>query len=142
VFRGLAQNHAFGSFVAAAAEVSINPQGRVKVLRIVAATDPGTAVNPAQIERQFPAPSCMAVGVALCEITSRTAWSNRRTSTLQRERIAEMPQVDTIVMPSADSSAGGRAHHRGAAPGPQCDRRRPRQAHPLGAVEEHRLRSV
>src|SRR5260370_9598001 len=52
VYRGMAQYNAYNSYVAAVAEVSINDQGRVKVRRIVAATDPGTAVNPAQIERQ------------------------------------------------------------------------------------------
>jgi len=81
-FRGLAQNHAFSSYVAAAAEVSINPQGRVKVLRIVAATDPGTAVNPAQIERQVAGSFVYGLSALLYgEITSRTALWSRRTST-------------------------------------------------------------
>src|SRR6202166_5448876 len=52
IFRGMAQNFAYASYVAAIAEVSITDQGRVKIHRIVAATDPGYAVNPAQIERQ------------------------------------------------------------------------------------------
>ncbi len=42
---------AIGSYVAAAAEVSV-ADGQLKIHRIVAATDPGHAVNPAQIERQ------------------------------------------------------------------------------------------
>jgi CO/xanthine dehydrogenase Mo-binding subunit len=42
---------AFASYVAACAEVSVDGNN-VKVHRIVAATDPGYAVNPAQIERQ------------------------------------------------------------------------------------------
>ena len=52
VYRGLAQFKAFGSYVAAAAEVSVSGN-KVKMHRIVAATDPGYAVNPAQIERQI-----------------------------------------------------------------------------------------
>src|SRR6185295_11754585 len=51
IYRGLAQMKAFNSFVAAAAEVSVDGN-KVRVHRIVAATDPGYAVNPAQIERQ------------------------------------------------------------------------------------------
>src|SRR5262245_32789925 len=51
VARGLAQMMAFGSYVAACAEVSVNGD-QVKVQRIVCATDPEYAVNPAQIERQ------------------------------------------------------------------------------------------
>ena len=42
----------FGSYVAACAEVSVDGN-KVKVHRIVGATDPGYAVNPAQIDRQI-----------------------------------------------------------------------------------------
>ena len=52
VYRGLAQMMAFGSYVAACAEVSVSGGDKVKIHRIVGATDPGYAVNPAQIERQ------------------------------------------------------------------------------------------
>ena len=51
VHRGLAQIMGFGSYVAAAAEVSVN-DGQLKIHRIVAATDTGHIVNPAQAERQ------------------------------------------------------------------------------------------
>jgi len=37
---------------AAAAEVAVSGRNKIKVHRIVGATDPGYAVNPAQIERQ------------------------------------------------------------------------------------------
>ena len=53
VFRGLAVTMGFGSYVAACAEVSVGPGGALKVHRIVAATDPGHAVNPQQIEAQI-----------------------------------------------------------------------------------------
>jgi isoquinoline 1-oxidoreductase subunit beta len=52
VYRGLAQHMGYGSYVAACAEISVGASGDVKIHRIVAATDPGHAVNPAQIERQ------------------------------------------------------------------------------------------
>ena len=52
VFRGLAQMKAFNAYVAAAAEVSVTGGNKIKVHRIVAATDPTYAVNPAQIDRQ------------------------------------------------------------------------------------------
>ena len=42
----------YGSYVAAAAEVSVK-DNNIKMHRIVAATNPGHAVNPAQIERQI-----------------------------------------------------------------------------------------
>src|SRR5450759_5478656 len=53
VHRGLAHFRAFGSYVAACAEISVSGGNKVKIHRIVAATDPGYAVNPAQIERQI-----------------------------------------------------------------------------------------
>jgi isoquinoline 1-oxidoreductase beta subunit len=52
VYPRLAQVMGFGSYVAACAEVSVDADGVLKVHRIVAATDPGHAVNPEQIERQ------------------------------------------------------------------------------------------
>ena len=52
VFRGICQNYGYGSYTAAVAEVSVSPKGELKVHRIVAATDPGYAVNPQQIEAQ------------------------------------------------------------------------------------------
>src|SRR5207237_8959047 len=52
VYRGLAHLKAFNSYVAGAAEISVTDGNKVKIHRIVGATDPRYAVNPAQIERQ------------------------------------------------------------------------------------------
>jgi isoquinoline 1-oxidoreductase beta subunit len=108
VFRGLAQNHAFSSYVAAAAEVSINPQGRVKILRIVAATDPGTAVNPAQIERQVAGSFVYGLSALLYgEITVKDGVVEQQNfDTYNVMRMAEMPQVETILMPSGGFVGG------------------------------------
>jgi isoquinoline 1-oxidoreductase beta subunit len=102
VFRGLAQNNAFASYVAAAAEVSITDQGKVKIHRIVAATDPGTAVNPAQIERQVSGSFVYGLSALLYgEITVKDgAVEQKNFDTYNVVRIAEMPQVEVIVMPS------------------------------------------
>src|SRR6266581_3897753 len=53
VYRGLAQMMSFNSYVAACAEVSVTDGNKIKVHRIVGATDCGYAVNPAQIDRQI-----------------------------------------------------------------------------------------
>ena len=45
----------FGSYVAGAADISMQGD-KIKIHRIVGATDPGFAVNPAQIDRQAPGP--------------------------------------------------------------------------------------
>src|ERR671927_1151635 len=52
VYRGICQNCGFGSYTAAVAEVSVSPKGDLTIHRIVAATDPGYAVNPDQIAAQ------------------------------------------------------------------------------------------
>ncbi|MBE7608404.1 molybdopterin-dependent oxidoreductase, partial [Salmonella enterica subsp. enterica serovar 4:-:1,2] len=53
VYRGIAQVMGYGSYVAGAAEISVTDGNRIKVHRIVASTDPGYVVNPAQVERQI-----------------------------------------------------------------------------------------
>jgi isoquinoline 1-oxidoreductase beta subunit len=50
IYRGIAQVMANASYVAACAEVSVD-KGRVKVHRVVGATNCGHAVNPEQIAR-------------------------------------------------------------------------------------------
>src|SRR5262245_27782307 len=53
VHRGICQFHAYGTYCAAVAEISVEGGNRIKIHRIVAASDPGHAVNQAQIERQI-----------------------------------------------------------------------------------------
>ena len=101
VFRGLAQHMGYGSYVAAAAEVSVN-DSKVKIHRIVAATDPGYAVNPAQIERQIT--GSFVYGLSALFYGECTVKDGRieqeNFDTYNSMRISEMPKVETIVMPS------------------------------------------
>ena len=101
VFRGLAQHMGFGSYVAACAEVSVEGN-KVKIHRIVAATDPGHAVNPAQIERQI-AGSFMygLTGLFLGGCTVKDgAIEQTNFDNYDSMRIAQMPKVESIIMPS------------------------------------------
>jgi isoquinoline 1-oxidoreductase beta subunit len=102
VFRGLAQCHGFGSYVAACAEVSVSSDGVLKVHRIVAATDCGHAVNPQQIEAQVEGSFVYGLSAALygeCTVKDgRIEQTNFDTYPVLR--IHEMPKVETIVMPS------------------------------------------
>ncbi|MCC6532344.1 MAG: xanthine dehydrogenase family protein molybdopterin-binding subunit [Burkholderiales bacterium] len=76
IHRGLAQMKAFNSFVAAAAEISVQDGNKVKVHRIVAATDPGYAVNPAQIERQVAGSFVYGLSALFMqECTVKARWS-------------------------------------------------------------------
>ena len=100
--RGLAQCYAFGSYVAACAEVTVDENGRLKMHRIVAATDPGHAVNPQQIEAQVEGSFVFGLSAMLHgEITFRDGQAEQNNfDTYSSMRIAEMPEVETIVMPS------------------------------------------
>ena len=52
VHRGIAQFMGYGSYSAATAEVSVSPQGKLKIHRMVLALNCGHAVNPSQIAAQ------------------------------------------------------------------------------------------
>jgi isoquinoline 1-oxidoreductase subunit beta len=99
--RGLAQIMGFASYVAAAAEVSVT-EGRLKIHRIVAATDPGHAVNPAQIERQVEGSFVYGLSASLygeC-VVEGGRMQTENFDTYDVLRMAEMPAVETIVLPS------------------------------------------
>jgi isoquinoline 1-oxidoreductase subunit beta len=102
IYRGLAQYMGYGSYVAAAAEISVTDGTRIKVHRIVAATDPGYAVNPAQIERQIAGSFVFGLtGLFYGGCTVKDgAIEQTNFDTYNSMRIAEMPKVESIVMPS------------------------------------------
>jgi isoquinoline 1-oxidoreductase beta subunit len=103
IFRGLAQHMGYGSYVAAAAEISVSDNGKkVKMHRIVAATDPGHAVNPAQIERQIAGSFVYGLSALFHGgITVKDgAIVETNFDTFGSLRMAEMPHVECIVMPS------------------------------------------
>jgi isoquinoline 1-oxidoreductase beta subunit len=102
VYRGLAHHMGYGSYVAAVAEVSVSDKGEVKIHRIVAATDPGYAVNPAQIERQVAGSFVYGLSAMLygeCTVKDG-AIEQTNFDTYNVMRIAEMPKVEVIVMPT------------------------------------------
>jgi isoquinoline 1-oxidoreductase beta subunit len=106
--RGLAQFMSYGNYVAAAAEVSVSSDGLLKIHRMVGGTDPGTAVNPAQIERQMAGSFVYGLSAALygeCTVKDG-AIEQTNFDTYDSMRIRHMPQVDTIVMPSGGFWAG------------------------------------
>ena len=108
VYRGLAQHMGYGSYVAACAEVSVD-KGAVKIHRIVAATDPGYAVNPAQIERQIA--GSFVYGLSALFFQECTVKDGRIEQTNFHQynsmRIAQMPKVESIIMPTGGPIWGG-----------------------------------
>jgi isoquinoline 1-oxidoreductase beta subunit len=102
VHRGIAHFRAFGSYVAACAEVSVTGGNKVKIHRIVGATDPGYAVNPAQIERQVA--GSFVYGLSALFMEECTVKDGRieqeNFNTYDSMRIRQMPKVESLVMGS------------------------------------------
>ena len=107
-YHGLAQFMGYGSYVAACAEVSVSTEGRLKIHRIVAATNPGHAVNPAQIERQVAGSFVYGLSAALYgEITvNGGAIEQTNFDTYNVMRIDEMPKVEVVIVPTGDFWGG------------------------------------
>jgi isoquinoline 1-oxidoreductase beta subunit len=99
---------AFNAYVAGAAEVSVTG-GKLKVHRIVAATDPTFAVNPAQIDRQVA--GSFVYGLSALYYQECTIKDGRvvelNFDTYDSMRIAQMPKVESIIMPSGGSGPWG-----------------------------------
>ena len=108
VYRGLAQHMGFGSYVAACAEVSVDGN-KVKIHRIVGATDPGYAVNPWLIERQIAGSFVYGLtALFLGECTVKDgAIEQTNFDSYDMMRIAQMPKVEALVMPSYHGVWGG-----------------------------------
>ena len=145
VYRGIAQVMGYGSYVAGAAEISVTDGNKIKVHRIVAATDPGYVVNPAQVERQIA--GSFVYGLSALFYGGCTVKDGRieqtNFDTYNSMRIDEMPKVE--VDHDAERRVLGRRrradHRRRRAGGAQCLFCRDGQADPLGAAArpEHQL---
>jgi isoquinoline 1-oxidoreductase beta subunit len=101
VFRGLAQTHGFGSYVAACAEVSVSARGELTIHRIVAATDCGHAVNPQQIEAQVEGSFAYGLSALFGACTVKNGRIEQDNfATYPVVQMRHMPKVETITMPS------------------------------------------
>jgi isoquinoline 1-oxidoreductase subunit beta len=109
VHRGLAHLMSYGSYVAAAAEISIIDGNKIKIHRIVGATDCTYAVNSAQIERQIA--GSFVYGLSALFYQECTVEDGRivqtNFDTYSAMRIAEMPKVEAIIMPAGGSGPWG-----------------------------------
>jgi isoquinoline 1-oxidoreductase beta subunit len=106
--RGIAAAFSYGSWAAEVAEVSVAPDGAVRVHRVVCAIDCGLAVNPDQIEAQVQGGVVWGLTAALRgEITladGRVQQSNFHDYPMLR--IDEMPAIEVHIVPS-EAAPGG-----------------------------------
>ncbi len=102
VYRGLAQTMGFGSYVAACAEVSVSDAGELKIHRIVAATDPGYAVNPQQIAAQVEGSFVYGLSAALYQACTLKNGRIEQTNfdSYPVLHMKEMPKLETFIKPS------------------------------------------
>jgi len=107
IYRGIAQVMANASYVAACAEVSVD-KGRVKVHRVVGATNCGHAVNPEQIARQVEGSFVYGLSSLLYgECTVRDGRIEQTNfDTWEVMRLDAMPKVETVVMPDGEFWGG------------------------------------
>ncbi|HLX16620.1 MAG TPA: molybdopterin cofactor-binding domain-containing protein [Bradyrhizobium sp.] len=108
IHRGLAQFMGYGSYSAAVAEVSVSPQGKLKVHRIVVAVNSGHTVNPGQIEAQIQ--GSVAYGLTATLYGEMPVDKGRMTSlnfdTYEIMRLAEMPKIEVALVPTYDFWGG------------------------------------
>ncbi len=100
--RGLACIYGFGSYVAACAEVTVSDDGQLKVDKITAATDCGHAANPQQIEAQVEGSFVYGLSAMMFqEITYADGQPEQSNfHDFNSMRIADMPEVETHIIPS------------------------------------------
>ena len=102
VHRGLAVSDGFGSYTAMVAEVSVTPGGEPRVHRIVVAIDSGHVVNPDTCRAQAEGNVIFGLGSIFYQENNirngRIVESNFHDFRLPQ--ISEMPQVETVLVPT------------------------------------------
>lgn len=105
---GIAVHGSFGSYVAQVAEVSVTPDGNIRVHKVTCAIDCGRTVNPDTIEAQME--SCIVFGLSAAlygEITFKkgrvyqTNFDDYPVLTME-----EMPEVEVHIVASQEPPGG------------------------------------
>jgi len=106
--RGVSVMHAFGSFFAIVADVTVDKDGAVKVNRIVCAVDCGMVVNPNTVEAQVQGGIIFGITAALySEITIKDGRVEQSNFTDYRMlRIHETPPVEVHIVKSTEAPGG------------------------------------
>jgi isoquinoline 1-oxidoreductase beta subunit len=108
IHRGIAHFMGYGSYSAAVAEVSVSDRGEPKVHRMVMALDCGHAVNPDQIAAQVEGSVAFGLTATLygeCRVRDGR-MVDLNFDTYQIMRLAEMPKVETVLVPTHDFWGG------------------------------------
>ena len=97
------------AYVATAAEVLVDGDGRLEVVRIVTAFDCGAVVNPDNLTNQIEGATVMGLGGALFEAVrlEHGAIANPRLSEYRVPRITDVPPIEVVLLDRPDVEPAG-----------------------------------
>jgi nicotinate dehydrogenase subunit B len=107
---GIAGGYEKGGRVATAAAVTVDPDGRLTISRLITAFDCGAIVNPDNLTSQIEGAVIMGLGGALFEMIDFTQGriSNASMTAYRVPRLTDLPQIEVILLDRPDKpSAGG-----------------------------------
>lgn len=108
VFRGIAVHESFESYVAQAAEVSVDKAGHVKVHRVVCAIDCGQVVNPDTVIAQMEGSIIFGLTAAMYGEITFDGGKPQQTNFYDYKmlRMHETPKIETYIVPSTEKHGG------------------------------------
>ncbi len=108
IFRGIALSEGHSSICVQVVEAAVSEAGTVRVHRVVSAIDAGHVVNPLTVEMQTESAIVFALTAALYgEISiARGCVQQSNFHDYPMLRMAEMPVVETIIVPGRDDWGG------------------------------------
>jgi isoquinoline 1-oxidoreductase beta subunit len=109
ISRGIALVEAYGTLCAEVVEASVGDKGQVRVHKVVAAVDTGHVVNPAILQSQVESGIVYGLTAALYgAITIENGRvSQGNFDDYEMLRMADMPTVETVLVPSGGFWGGG-----------------------------------
>jgi isoquinoline 1-oxidoreductase beta subunit len=97
-FRGIATTEPYGSYTAAAVELSVNDAGVINIHRIVQGINTGHMVNPDNVTAQLEGATVWAISAAMWgEINIEQGQVQESNFHNYRLRMSEMPVIDTVL---------------------------------------------
>jgi isoquinoline 1-oxidoreductase len=106
---GIAAGVEKDAYVATCAEVQVDPDGRLRVLRIVTAFDCGAIVDPDNLVNQIEGATVMGLGGALTEEIrfAEGRIANPRLSMYAVPRFSDVPPIEVVLLDRADIAPAG-----------------------------------
>jgi isoquinoline 1-oxidoreductase beta subunit len=114
--RGIAIHECYGTIVGEVVEISINPQGELKVDKITLAADSGHVVNPLSFAEQMEGGAIFALTAALYgKVTVKNGIPEQGNyDTYPMVRLAQAPKIDVHLALSGGKKWGGAGEPGGA----------------------------